>query len=48
MRKVVAFINGEPNLIYFDFKGETPQKYGYLSQLKAGWTHLIKKEDTIY
>jgi len=46
--KVVVFINAEPNLIYFDFKGETSQKYRYLSYPKAGWTHLIKKEDTIY
>ncbi|MFA5398374.1 MAG: hypothetical protein WC346_20345 [Methanogenium sp.] len=48
MRKVVAFINRESNLIYFDFKGETPQKYRYLSFPKRGWTHLIKKEETIY
>ncbi|MFA5398075.1 MAG: hypothetical protein WC346_18830 [Methanogenium sp.] len=48
MGKVVAFINGVPNLIYFDFKGETPQKYRYLSWPKGGWTNLIKKEETIY
>jgi len=37
MGKVVAFINGVPNLIYFDFKGKPHKSIDiYLTQKRDG------------
>lgn len=48
MKKIVAFINAVPNLIFFELVKETSQKYKYLSHPEAGWTNFIKKEYAIY